>query len=60
MWLEIINPSKTMPNPIQVAPKPKQDYEIRIVIWEVLDVPCMDIEDVSDLYVTCKIDGNNS
>jgi hypothetical protein len=46
-----------MPETIKVAPKPKLNYEIRIVVWEVLDVPSMDVEDVSDLYVTCKIDG---
>ena len=37
----------------QIAPKPKKKFEIRLIIWEVIDVPreAFDVEDCVDLYI---------
>lgn len=54
MWLEII-PVKYIDevNFIwNLTPRPKCYYELRVVVWDVEDVPSQDIEDCSDLYVT--------
>lgn len=57
MFLEIIPSSqpKLLKEIWQIAPKPKQKYELRVVIWEVNDCPAMDIEDTSDLFVTGQV-----
>ena len=34
-----------------ISPRPLTNLELRIVVWEVYDVPHMDFEEVSDLYV---------
>lgn len=39
----------------QIAPKPAQEYELRVVVWECEDVPAMDVEDCSDLFVTAVV-----
>ena len=37
-----------------IANKPKANYEVRIIVWNVKDMPNNDIEDMSDLYVQCE------
>ncbi len=54
MFLEI-TPSKEallLKEVWQISPKPKQDYELRVVVWDCEDCPSMDAEDTSDLFVT--------
>lgn len=31
------------------------DLELRVVVWSVNNMPSMDIEDTSDLYVKAKV-----
>jgi hypothetical protein len=35
-----------------ITPKPAEEFEIRVVIFDTLDVKCMDTEGTSDVY--CK------
>jgi len=34
-----------------IDPRPKTNLELRVVVWEIFDVPHLDFEQVSDLYV---------
>lgn len=36
-----------------ISPRPPQEMEVRVVVWEANDVPIMDVEDTTDIYVTC-------
>ena len=57
VFLELI-PFKSIVNPIwDVSPRPKSSFQIRVIIWDVEDVPNMDAEGCSDLYVTGDIKG---
>jgi hypothetical protein len=32
---------------------------LRVVIWDAFDVPCKDVEETSDIYVTAYLDEND-
>lgn len=53
MWLEIENKDSQRANqpPVDITPQPVLDFECRLVIWHTQDIPCMDIEGVSDVFV---------
>ncbi len=57
MFLEIIPSVDTalLKEVWQISPKPKQEYELRVVVWECEDCPAMDAEDTSDLFVTAMV-----
>jgi hypothetical protein len=38
-------------NPWFIAPRPSMMFELRVVVWDIFDVPSKDAEDTSDLYV---------
>lgn len=60
LWLEII-PVKNIDEVNLVwdlTPRPPCKYELRVVVWEVEGVPCQDVEDCSDLFITGLI-GND-
>lgn len=42
-----------------ISPRPLTNLELRIVVWEVYDVPHMDFEEVSDLYVDINMTSFN-
>lgn len=54
LWVDII-PARNLDEVKMVwdlTPRPPCNYELRVVVWEVENVPSQDIEDCSDLYVT--------
>ena len=54
LWVEII-PVRNVDEVKMLwdlTPRPPCNYELRVVVWEVENVPSQDIEDCSDLYVT--------
>lgn len=54
MWIEIIPtsvPIKEVPI-YDLTPRTPEELEVRLVIWDTLDVVCMDVEGTSDVY--CK------
>ncbi|KAM3144321.1 hypothetical protein pb186bvf_003485 [Paramecium bursaria] len=58
LFVEII-PSKQasiLRNPWFIDQRPKANFFVRLVVWEVYDVPIMDIEGTSDIYVLAYID----
>ena len=38
---------------------PPKEFEVRVVVWDTLEVKVMDIEDVSDVFVKCHIEDND-
>lgn len=52
MWVDIFDPKKTVPAPIDITPIPARPYELRIIIWNSLDV----ILDEKNLFGTSMSD----
>lgn len=54
LWVEIIPITyiEEIKNIWNIVPRPPCPYELRVVVWDIEDVPSQDIEDCSDLYVT--------
>lgn len=44
---------------LNISPRPKTNLELRIIVWEIWDVPHMDIEEVSDLFVRVALPSFN-
>ena len=38
-----------------ISPRPLTTVELRVIIWEVRDVPSMDYDDSSDIYVSVSL-----
>ena len=58
MWVEIhptSNPINEIPI-FDITPKPAEEFEVRLVIWDTLDVVCMDAEGTSDVYCRAFFD----
>lgn len=53
-WVEI-HPSNSVPRPFDLSLKPAEEYELRIIIWKSEQVPNMDVEGVSDLYLVADL-----
>ena len=55
MWVEIFNPKKTIPEPIDITPTPARPFELRVIIWNSKDVILDDTnifgQRMSDIYV---------
>jgi hypothetical protein len=62
MWLEIIPTSnrEKIKEKIGIEPEPKIPFEIRLVIWEVQDIPPSDIKKGESVFVGVSIDGFGS
>jgi hypothetical protein len=57
MWLEIVDKSdKNNLNKYEIGLNPNSKAEIRLIIWETRDIPNMDVEATSDMYVSAFID----
>lgn len=55
MWVEIFDPKKTIPEPLDITPIPPRYYELRCVIWNTKDVILDDKnifgKSMSDIYI---------
>jgi Ca2+-dependent lipid-binding protein len=62
LWLEIhpIDYQETTVQPWNITPKPPQEFEIRVAIWDTDDIDAYDWEGVSDVYVKAYIDSTKS
>lgn len=54
LWIEIY-PSLNVPTPWDLAPKPPEKFQLRVIVWRCEDVPNMDSEGVSDLYIVVSL-----
>lgn len=63
MWVEI-NPAKCAPEdeiPLyDIAKKPAEEFEVRVVIWDTKDIKMMDVEGTSDVFIKCFFDNKNA
>lgn len=50
MWIEV-HFNTTIPDPIDISPRPPAGFEARLIIWRCEDVENMDFEGLSDLYL---------
>ncbi|KAL7052520.1 hypothetical protein ACKWTF_004888 [Chironomus riparius] len=55
MWLEIFDPKRSIPEPVDITPIPPRRYELRVIIWNTKDV-ILDENNIfgknmSDIYV---------
>jgi hypothetical protein len=39
-----------------ITPEPTMEYEVRLVIWDTLDVICADVEGTSDVFIKAFMD----
>lgn len=59
MFVEIYDKSQPVPIPRNIKPRPAEDLELRVIVWEVWDIAAQDFEDVSDLFVKVALPGYN-
>ena len=59
MWMEMVRPSEIDKYPLEnIKPAAKEEYELRIIVWECKNCPIMDdFTDMNDLYISCKLRG---
>lgn len=62
IFLEILpilkNKAELLREPWSIKPRPPSCFQVRVIVWEVDDIPSQDIEGVSDLYVTGEFRGD--
>jgi len=58
-WVEILDAKAAKKSPLlNIKPPPPQEFELRVVVWGVKDVPIADeFTNQNDLYVTCECVG---
>ena len=63
MWVEI-NPAKVAPDDVEpiwdISQKPKQEFELRLAVFDTKDIKMMDVEGTSDVFIRCFFDSNNA
>ena len=58
LWVNIVPtviPLNQVPH-YDIAPKPHEDFEVRVVVFDTLGVKCMDVEGTSDVYARVYFD----
>ena len=60
MWVDI-NPIKDIDaiKSWDINPRPATEVELRLVVWDVVDMPTLDMEDTSDLFVSASLPNFN-
>lgn len=60
MWMEIFDRANNTAQEVDIKLPPKTDLEMRLVIWQTREIPMMDIEETSDVYISAFVDSKNS
>ena len=62
MWVEV-HPSSTPKSEItlwDLRPRPPQEFQVRVVVWDTEDVVCEDWEGTSDVFVRAFLDSTRA
>jgi hypothetical protein len=60
MWLEIHDQKQATKSKIwSIDTEPIRDYQIRVCVYDTEDIPNLDDEGTSDVYITGYIDRHN-
>ena len=56
MWVDIFDRTQNIPPPVNITPRVPEEYELRVIVWNVMDVPLDEVsfvtkEAMSDIYV---------
>jgi hypothetical protein len=58
LWVDIFEASdNNVYKKVDITPSPESTFELRMIVWETEDIPFMDDEETTDLYM-CVIQGN--
>ena len=55
LFVEVWDKNRPVPPVVKIKPRAKTKLQLRVIVWEVWDVPAQDFEDVSDLYLTVSL-----
>lgn len=47
---------KKAPRVYDIKPQPQLEYQVRLVIYDTQDIPAMDVEGTSDVFIKAHID----
>ena len=60
LWVDIFDSKdKNAYNKFDITPSPELEFELRVIIWETEDIPLLDVEGTSDLYMTVIFNGES-
>jgi len=62
LWIEIFSES-VQPKAIKewdTTPKPSEDLEVRVIVWDSIDLKAMDDEDTNDGFVKAFFDSDKA
>jgi len=62
LWVEIIPVAAGLKDQVQFdfTPKPSEDFEVRLVVYETRDISMMDVEGTSDVYAKAFFDPSDA
>ena len=59
MWLEIVDKNnKGTFQKFDISKNPDCQAQCRFIVWETREIPSMDVEDTSDIYVSCFVEAD--
>uniref|UniRef100_A0A182JZK0 C2 domain-containing protein n=1 Tax=Anopheles christyi TaxID=43041 RepID=A0A182JZK0_9DIPT len=57
VWIELYEPNRPHPLPLDITPQPPKPYELRVIVWNTADVMLNERNifgtEMSDIYVKC-------
>ena len=62
MWVEIISmqEDKSKHPVFDISPKPQEEFEIRVAVWDTEDLKSMDVEGTTDGFIKCFMDAKHA
>jgi hypothetical protein len=60
LWVDIFDAKdRNAYEKIDITPSPEMEFELRLIIWETEDIPMLDVEGTSDIYMTALFNGES-
>lgn len=54
-WIEIDSQQAANKTTWDITPKPAEEFEVRIVVWDTKDLKMMDVEGTTDGFIVCDL-----